>query len=168
MGARATLPAGLWLIRDFDAIIIGEKLPVPDLPQAPTRPVTVTVPGQTAISHGWHLSAKVVSRAQLPEDALAGIDPLEAFLDADKIGDQLSVRARQPRDEFNPLGLTGHTKPLRRFMIDAKIPEAWRARTPLLVSHQHVLWVAGWRIADLAKVDEHSRRVLALRFAKEE
>jgi tRNA(Ile)-lysidine synthase len=167
IGARATLPAGLWLIRDFDAIFIGEKLPTPDLPHAPAHPMPVTLPGQTALGHGWQLFAQVISAAQLPADALAGIDPLEAFLDADKAGVQLSVRSRLPRDTFNPLGLGSHSKPLRRFMIDAKIPEAWRARTPLLVAGNSVLWIAGWRIADSVKIDDKTRHVLALRFSKE-
>ncbi len=166
VGARATLPEGLWLFRDFDAIVIAEKLALPDLPRASPHPVHVKVPGQVRVDRHWRFDAHIVAREHLPADALQGIDPLEAFFDAEQLPGELTVRARQPRDVFAPLGMQGHHKPLRRFMIDAKIPQAWRARAPLVVAGDRVIWIAGWRIADDAKITGQTRRVLHLKFVR--
>src|SRR5439155_25957256 len=43
-GARATRPAGLWPFREFDAIVIGERLPKPGIPTAPEEALTVAFP----------------------------------------------------------------------------------------------------------------------------
>ncbi len=166
VGARATLPEGLWLFRDFDAIVIGEKFTAPDLPRASAHPVRLTIPGQVRVDKRWRLDAHTLSREHLPANALQGIDPLEAFFDASKLPDELNVRARKPLDHFAPLGLHGKHKPLRRFMIDAKIPEAWRSRTPLVVAGDDVIWIVGWRIADTVKVTAETERVLHLKFVR--
>jgi tRNA(Ile)-lysidine synthase len=164
VGARATLPAGLSLFCDFDAIVIGEKLDVPSLPRIPRHPLALKTPGQTRLDSGWVFSAKIFARAEMPADALQGIDPLEAFFDADKVSGDLALRGREPQDMFKPLGLQGRSKPLRRFMIDAKIPAHWREHLPLIVAGDEVIWIAGWRIAETVKVDDHTQRVLSLRF----
>lgn len=166
VGARASLPGGLFLFCNYDAIVIADKLEQPPLPRAPRQPIAISVPGETELGHGWRLEAKVFSREHLPADALQGIDPLESFFDADRMTAPLILRARHSDDVFRPLGLAGHSKPLRRFMIDAKIPAHWRARTPLVVADHEVLWVAGWRIADTVKVEAGTRRVLSLRFVE--
>ncbi len=165
-GARATLPDGLFLFRDFDAILIGEHLEIPPMPPAPAEPIPLQVPGRTQLDRRWHFEAQIFPREQLPEDAFQGIDPLEAFFDADKLSGPIAIRARQANDQFKPLGLGGHSKELRRFMTDAKIPVTWRAHTPLVVADDEVIWVAGWRIADTVKIDDQTRRVLSLKFVR--
>lgn len=166
VGARAPLPQGLWLFRDFDAIVIGEKLETPDLPQAPAQPIALNVPGHTRLDQRWQIEAKLLKRDELPSDALLGIDPLETFLDADKVRGALCVRARAASDVFRPLGLNGHSKPLRRFMIDAKVPAHWRETTPIVAADGDVSWVVGWRIAETVKIDAHTQRVLRLKFVR--
>ncbi len=167
IGSRASLPAGLWLFRDFDAIVIGVQLPPPDMPRAPAHAVHLKRPGVTPLTHGWQVEAHTMTRGRLPDDALQGIDPHEAFLDAERAGEALSVRGRAPADYFRPYGLGGHGKPLRRFMIDAKVPAAWRAHTPLVVGADGaVLWVVGWRIADPVSIQPDTQHVLHLRFMK--
>ncbi|MBI5876011.1 MAG: tRNA lysidine(34) synthetase TilS [Chloroflexi bacterium] len=166
-GSRASLPAGLWLFRDFDAIVIAPKLVQPDMPGATAHAVQLKRAGRTPLAHGWHVEAHLMTREHLPADALQGIDPYEAFLDADQAGEHLTVRARAASDYFRPYGLGGHGKPLRRFLIDAKMPVAWRDRAPLVVGADGaVLWVVGWRIADPACIKPDTRHVLHLRFVK--
>ena len=167
VGARAALPDGLWLFRDVDAIVIAESLAPPELPEAPEGSRSLAVPGQVRLHKGWLLKADILPREQLPADAFAGIDPLEAFFDAERLPGDLTLRAREPGDQFAPLGMNGHHKLLRRFMLDAKVPEAWRAQTPLVVAGDEVIWVAGWRIAEAVKVREQTRQVLHLHFVRD-
>ena len=77
------------------------------------------------------------------------------------------VRSRQPGDRFQPLGMS-QPKKLGEFMIDAKIPHAWRERIPVVYSPQQILWVVGWRIDDRVKVTQDTRRVLCLKFERKE
>ena len=86
-----------------------------------------------------------------------------AYLDLDEVGSEVIVRCRQPGDRFQPLGMS-QPKLLGEFMIDAKIPRAWRQRIPIVCSPQYILWVVGWRIDDRAKVTENTKRILRLRF----
>jgi tRNA(Ile)-lysidine synthase len=166
VGARATLPAGLCLFCDFDAIVIAETLDAPALPRMPPHPLPLKTPGLTHLDSDWICSANIFLRDELPADALQGIDPLEAFFDADKAQGELVLRGRESHDVFKPLGLQGHSKPLRRFMIDAKIPAHWRDLLPLVVRGADVIWIAGWRIAETVKIDEHTQRVLSLKFTR--
>jgi tRNA(Ile)-lysidine synthase len=62
----------------------------------------------------------------------------------------------------------GLTKKLQDFMVDAKIPGAWRDRVPLVFSPRHIIWVVGWRIDDRAKMTATSKQVLQLSFERPE
>ena len=73
------------------------------------------------------------------------------------------MRGRRAGDRFQPLGMS-QSKKLGEFMIDAKIPRAWRERVPVVCSAQHVLWVVGWRIDDRVKVSGSTQQVLRLTF----
>jgi tRNA(Ile)-lysidine synthase len=55
-------------------------------------------------------------------------------------------------------------KKLQDFMVDAKIPRAWRDSVPLVCSPQQILWVAGWRIDHRARVTGATKQVLCLEF----
>ncbi|MBA7713134.1 hypothetical protein ES703_122133 [subsurface metagenome] len=88
-----------------------------------------------------------------------------AYFDLDKTGDKLVVRGRKTGDRFQPLGMS-QPKKLGEFMIDAKIPQAWRERIPLVCSPQHILWVVGWRIDDRVKVTEQTKQILRLKFER--
>jgi len=88
-----------------------------------------------------------------------------ARFDLDKAGDKLAVRPRRAGDRFQPLGMS-QPKKLGEFMIDARIPHAWRQRIPIVSSPQHILWVVGWRIDDRTKVTENTRQVLCLEFER--
>jgi len=88
-----------------------------------------------------------------------------AYFDLDKTGDKLLVRPRQPGDRFQPLGMS-QPKKLGEFMIDAKIPAAWRQRIPLVYSPEHILWVVGWRIDERVKVTEETKKILCLKFER--
>ena len=79
----------------------------------------------------------------------------------------LTVRAAQPGDKFQPLGMSG-TKKLHDFFIDCKVPRPERARVPVVVAGADIAWVAGWRIDERFKVTDYTESVLALRLARME
>jgi len=88
-----------------------------------------------------------------------------AYLDLDKTGGELVVRTRRRGDRFQPLGMS-QPKKLGEFMIDARIPRAWRGRIPIVCSPRQILWVVGWHIDERVKVAQDTKRVLCLKFKR--
>ena len=162
-GKRLNLPGGLVFSIEYDKYLIG-----PD--QAALSPFPILgaefplkLPGETVLT-GWRVEATITSPSVVkgkPE----GANDFTAYFDRDKTGDKLLVRPRQPGDRFQPLGMS-QPKKLGEFMIDSKIPSAWRQRIPLVCSPQHILWIVGWRIDERVKVTENTKQVLCLKFER--
>ena len=56
-----------------------------------------------------------------------------------------SYGAGGPGDVFCPKGLGGRKKKIQDFFSDVKLPRSQRAKVPLLVSPEGILWVGGMR-----------------------
>ena len=84
------------------------------------------------------------------------ISPVEAAwsspLAADSLGEPLTLRTRLPGDRFQPMGMDQEKK-LQDFFIDQRVPRAWRDKIPLLVTGRGIAAVAGYRIAQWARID---------------
>ena len=91
---------------------------------------------------------------------------LRALLSYRAAAGGLHVRAREPGDRFQPLGMTGRKK-LQDFMVDAKIPRRWRDSVPLVLSNEGIVWVVGWRTAEWARANGRDAPLLELVFALE-
>jgi tRNA(Ile)-lysidine synthase len=158
-GKRLNLPAGLTFLVDYERYLLTKDAaalsPLPPL----QGEFELNVPGETRIP-GWRVEAAIVERGEMTET-----DEFTACFDAAKCGERLTVRARKRGDRFQPLGLA-QPKKLGEFMIDAKIPQAGRERTPLVCAGKQILWVVGWRLGELAKVSPQTKRVLRLEFRR--
>jgi tRNA(Ile)-lysidine synthase len=161
---KTTLPG--WHI---EATIIDPSA-VKGKPEGANAPLETTPLPPTGESvKGLHPFTNYSSSSPLKERGIEGVrltdNLFTAHFDRDKTGDKLVVRSRQPGDRFQPLGMS-QPKKLNEFMIDAKIPHAWRRRIPLVCSPQHIIWVVGWRIDDRVKVTNATRQVLCLKFKR--
>ncbi|MBM4452510.1 MAG: tRNA lysidine(34) synthetase TilS [Chloroflexi bacterium] len=158
-GKRLSLPDGLTLTTEYDRMVLAPK----GISTCTLLPLDgsfkIEVPGETTLP-GWRVKADVLDGGV----EIAQNDFVATF-DFAKTGKELTVRGRKPGDRFQPLGMT-QTKKLQDFMVDAKIPVAWRDGVPLVCSPQQILWVVGWRIDDRAKVTSASRQILRLEFHK--
>jgi tRNA(Ile)-lysidine synthase len=156
-GKRLDLPGGLTFSIEYDRYLLTPDLstlsPLPEL----KGEFPLKIPGKTLLP-GWRVEATIVEREDISQK-----DDFTAYLDLAKSGEKLTVRARKKGDRFQPLGLA-QPKKLGEFMIDAKIPQAWRGRIPLVCSGEQILWVVGWRLDERAKVGAETKRVLRLRF----
>jgi tRNA(Ile)-lysidine synthase len=162
-----TLPSGLEARLSYDKFTVASQAyvePVPDMPWLHGE-VQVRIPGRTPVPDSdWCLVARAVDRDTLDGEALRHTHRWQAYLDHDVTGSELCLRPRRTGDRFWPQGLGDRPTTVGNFMINAKIPRAWRDGIPLLVSPGQVLWLAGWRIDERAKVTERTTRVLALCF----
>jgi tRNA(Ile)-lysidine synthase len=159
-GKRLNLPGGLTFAVQYDRYLLTPDLsalsPLPPL----KGEFQLKIPGKTLLP-GWRVEAAIVGREEMTEK-----DSLTAYFDPAKSDEKLTVRARQRGDRFQPLGLA-QPKKLGEFMIDAKIPQAWRGRVPLVCSGEQILWVVGWRLGERAKVSAETKQVLRLEFKPE-
>ena len=166
-----TLPAGLEVVLGYTQLAIGDAgldLPAGGVPQLSQPWLPLVVPGVARLE-GWLIDATILSPAALPPAWESNDDPWQAWLDADVLGADVRLRTRTEGERFQPLGLGGHSKPLAEFFTNAKVPASSRDHWPLLVTADDAIaWVCGLRIDERAKVTAATRRVLHVRFERQE
>jgi tRNA(Ile)-lysidine synthase len=156
------LPFGLNFTIEYDRYVLAPAslslCPFPTL----AGETTLKIPGKTLFS-GWTIDAAVVKKAgKAWKDKT---DDFSACLDFDNAGKNLTVRCRCPGDRFQPLGMA-QPKKLNVFMIDARIPQAWRRDIPVVCAGDNIIWVVGFRIDERYKVRPNTKNVLRLEFKK--
>jgi len=167
-GKRLSLPGDLSFATEYDKYRLATDMtglsPLPRL----EGEIRLNIPGQTLLS-GWRIEATIIKPSTIkgkPEGAGLTKNDFTAHLDLAKTGEKLIVRSRKRGDRFQPLGLS-LPKKVGEFMIDAKIPQAWRRQVPIVCSPSQIVWVVGWRIDDRVKVSDNTRQVLRLEFKQD-
>jgi tRNA(Ile)-lysidine synthase len=148
-----SLPGGITASLDQQSLHIG-----PGAPSSPDRlPDTpLPVPGRTEID-SWLIQASL----EHPPASPASANPLEAYLDAENTGPDLSVRSRRPGDRLRPLGLGGEKK-LQDILVDAKVPARERDAVPLVCAGDQIAWVVGHCIDERSAITETTRKAIHL------
>lgn len=171
-GDRSTLPAGLLLSVDYDALVVASGTAPPDLPDWPLlsagpRSEALRIPGDTRLPGSeWVLQSQLLDASDLPLEWATNTDPWAEVLDAESAGRNLWLRTRAPGDRFQPLGMKGHTVKLGDFLTNQKVPRHLRDRLPLLVRDGEIVWVCGLRLGERFRVHDETDRVLALKFLR--
>ena len=157
------LPFGLSFTIEYDRYVLTPDAvslcPFPALESG----IELKIPGKTDFA-GWNVTAAIVSPSAV-EAIDKDADGFSACLDFDRVGKHLTVRRRLPGDRFQPLGMA-QPKKLNVFMIDARIPQAWRRRVPIVCAGGQIIWVVGWRIDERYKVRPDTKKVLQLEFER--
>jgi len=162
-GRCIDLPGGLAFSSGYTELLLGRDLNV--LTLLPTIKGThpLNIPGVTDID-GWRVVASIRNAVteNPPEEEAS---PYVQSLDFGAAGGELMVRSRRPGDRFVPLGM-GAEKKLKDFFIDAKVPQNWRSRVPVVVNPRQIVWVAGCRLDERVKVSPATARILRLEFER--
>jgi tRNA(Ile)-lysidine synthetase-like protein len=170
----AWLPSGLKLGRTRDAVTIGvadfRMLDPPDLElplMGSGTAILIPNPGEYEVEwSGWVFR---VSRYEGPRTGpgwkIVLQNPWEAPVSGDVLQWPLRLRTHQPGDRFYPQGAGGSQK-VADFMINAKIPAAWRDSLPLLVAGDAIVWVCGWRVDERFIVRPETKQILVARFER--
>jgi tRNA(Ile)-lysidine synthase len=127
------------------------RLPLPPAGEATLLP---DPPGAVDSPAGWRWTLS-------PAGGVISLEPHLAVLDQEKLTFPLQVRYFQAGDRFWPLGAAGPRK-LQDFLVDAKIPRWLRPHLPLVASGGQIVWVAGVRPAEPAKITGASRTRLSI------
>jgi len=156
-GAVAQFPGGIRLRLFYDRMFIEhETLDFGDHepPLEKGVIVPIVIPGETPLTG----TRRKVAAALTPED-LFDEDARLALPE----GANVVVRVRQPGDRFAPLGMGGHTRKLKEWMIDKKIPQDVRDELELLVVNGEIaaiMYGSPWPISEHFKVKDDSPRVM--------
>lgn len=84
-----------------------------------------------------------------------------SWFDRELLPFPLQVRYWQEGDDMQPLGMKGRKK-LSDIFTDEKIPLPQKKRIPLLVAGNEILWIAGVKVSDKAKVTEGTKVVVKI------
>ncbi len=165
-GAECTLPAGLVVRREYRTFLVAEA----DVGTAPwavpqvTAAVTVSGPGQYALSPEWVMDVALLDREAVGDAWRRNPDRWTAYFDADALAWPLVVRPRQPGERLRPLGMQGKRVLISDLLANAKVPRWTRERWPVLADARgEGLWVVGVRQADVGRITPATRRVLVVR-----
>ncbi len=90
-------------------------------------------------------------------------DNSEAYFDADKFDMSLiRCRAWVPGDKIRPYGMHGHKK-LSDLFADAGVPVDQRARIPLLIYGEDIIWVPGIRASAILAITKETKQFVRVR-----
>ncbi|HLI27907.1 MAG TPA: tRNA lysidine(34) synthetase TilS [Chloroflexota bacterium] len=155
-GRGIDLPHGLRLEREGPTLRLVARAPA-RAAEAASWPLPV--PGGLVLP-GWGcLRAEYAPPP--PPDRWRAVAPFEGWLDAAAVRLPLRVRFRRPGDRFQPLGMA-HAKRLQDFLVDSRVPRHQRARLPLVVADNGIVWVVGQRIAHWARLRPETTTALHL------
>jgi tRNA(Ile)-lysidine synthase len=159
-GKKLSLPGGLVFVVEYDrCLLTREPAAMSQLPLLEGE-YTLNIPGDTELP-GWRVTAEIFKKSQVKKEE----NYYTACFDYSAAGDTLTVRPRKTADRFQPLGMK-QTKKVGEYMIDARIPQAWRPRVPVVCSPRQIVWIVGWRIDDRVKVTDDTGQVLRLAFVR--
>ncbi|MDD5382705.1 MAG: tRNA lysidine(34) synthetase TilS [Candidatus Margulisbacteria bacterium] len=148
------LPGGIFAAGQRKELTISREKPA--APARKTYRYSLAIPGEIELKE---IGKKL--RASVSNEAHISADPLVAFVDYALLGKNLVIRNRSEGDRFIPLGMKG-SKKLQDFFVDEKIPAENRDSVPVVESGARVIWLAGLRLDDRAKVTKNTKRVVKL------
>jgi tRNA(Ile)-lysidine synthetase-like protein len=137
VGTRVELPGGIILRIDYNYAMLERA---------------VNAPHEDAVGAGRVLPGDT-DKGTEGAGCLLPLQPVTLRIPA---GATVEVRHRSDGDRFAPPGLGGHTQKLKQWMIDRKIPQAQRARVPLIVVNGQVAaiyWDARWTVGEPFRTD---------------
>ena len=159
------LPYGIKAYKEYDKLILCRNTTgdigqtndgeISDKPYAVEPPMDIFVP--TEGTYTFTLFEKNTffcdNQQNIPENGYT------KWFDYDKITTALLLRTRKQGD-YLTIDRMLHTKSVKQYMIDVKIPKMRRDSMYILADGAHVLWIPGFRISEHYKVDEDTKRIL--------
>lgn len=158
---RSELPYGLKLIKTYEGVKVlpksneekdgSQQTIIEDGKIFNTEKITVTVENES------------FDKSNIPDLLYT------KWLDYDKIKG-LTLRKRLPGDYIEISGSeSGRSvkKKLKKYFIDNKIPQEERNNIWLLADGNHVVWIVGYRISEMCKVTDSTKRIIKITYNKE-
>ncbi|HVP56956.1 MAG TPA: tRNA lysidine(34) synthetase TilS [bacterium] len=159
-GSRVDIGSGITAVKEFDTLVIGR-----DVARSEAYEATLSVPGTTAIEEAG-CSFDVSVMQERPDSADLYTSGATAYFDFDKLELPLVARSWREGDRFVPFGLSG-SKKVHDVFIDEKMPVSERSRTPIVCDREDILWLAGVRRAERARITDGTKTILKITYRKD-
>ena len=155
-GRRLDLPYGLTAKRSYEGIVIGRKTKVPEAENI----LEITLKDGAC----WKYEDKTISCRIFEKPEGEVFVPKKTFtkwFDYDIIKGNVSVRTRRPGDKI-VIDADHHSKKLKSFYIDEKIPSEKRNHIPVLAIDKDILWVIGYRQSKNYQVTKETKTIVEI------
>lgn len=160
-GTSIDLPNGITFIVDRESFSFRsaseDDCPYP----GPLESMLLSVPGTTLLGSGFSMTTTIVERPSQLEPG----NPWITFASPEITELAPKLRNRRNGDRFQPLGMQPLVK-LQDYFVGAGVPERWRDRVPIVESDNGIVWIAGSRLAEWAKVRPEHEHVTRLELVR--
>jgi len=161
------LPGRIRISRHDDVLVISRESQSlrniaadPHLSLTPAYEYTLSKPGEIFVKEAaLQIRFSEIPPVQASDWHPAGNEKRAAYFDMEKIHFPLVIRNFRSGDRFSPLGVIGRQK-LKKFFIDHKVSRSQRAKCPIVLSRNKIIWVAGQRMDNAVKIGPQTRRIL--------
>ena len=165
-GQRQTLVGELELIHFSDEVVVREPdatIEYPNFPQLiSNQRQKLSVPDKLQLANDWFLEATIAPLDTVKRRELMNEDnPRVIAVDEISVDEPLAIRPGKPGDRIRPLGMGGSIK-VSDLLINQHIPQPARARWPLVVCGDQILWVVGLRMSDDFRLNNQTQRAIVL------
>ena len=155
-GRRLDLPYGLTAKRSYEGIVIGRKTKILEAENI----LEITLKDGAC----WKYEDKTISCRIFEKPEGEVFVPKKTFtkwFDYDIIKENVSVRTRRPGDKI-VIDADYHSKKLKSFYIDEKIPSEKRDHIPVLAIDKDILWVIGYRQSKNYQVTKETKTIVEI------
>ncbi len=149
-GKKISLPGNLFAQKEYEYLTLFKEEKVVIAEEYPLKT------GKTNFADLYEITVRKTRTFDFGEGKLV--------LDAAKVPAGSVWRTRKMGDIFLKFG--GGTKPLKNFLIDAKVPLRLRSTLPLLCHGREVLCVLGKEISQKMKVDDTTKMAYVITFSE--
>jgi tRNA(Ile)-lysidine synthase len=159
-GSRVDIGSGIAAVREFDTLVIGR-----DMAMAEPYEVSLSLPGTTSIPETG-LSLETAVLTERPDSADVYRSGQAAYFDLDLLSLPLVARNWREGDRLVPFGLSG-SKKVHDVFIDGKIPVGERARIPMVCDGEGIVWVAGVRRSERARITDRTKTIVRIEIRRD-
>jgi tRNA(Ile)-lysidine synthase len=159
-GSRIDIGSGLVALKEYGRLVIGL-----DLALVETFDMRLEVPGTTLVEQaGCQFVIEVLNERPGTGEVYRSGD--SAYFDFGELDLPLTARSWREGDRFVPFGLSG-TKKVHDIFIDEKVPVTERSRIPIITDGDGIIWVAGVRRADRARITDETGTIVKITYRKD-
>ena len=158
-GSRVEIGSGIVAMKEFGKLVIGR-----DVALANRYDVRLEVPGTTRVGAADCIfETEILSERPGTGEIYRSGDT--AYFDFGGIELPLIARSWREGDKFVPFGLSG-TKKVHDVFIDEKVAASRRTMIPIICDGEGIIWVAGVRRAEKARIQDDTRTILKITYRK--
>jgi tRNA(Ile)-lysidine synthase len=156
-GSRIDIGSGIVALKEFDRFVIGH-----DVALVEPYEVRLEVPGSSPVPTADCVFAVEILKER-PGRGEVYRSGETAYFDFDDLALPLYARSWREGDRFVPFGLSG-SKKVHDVFIDEKVPISQRAKIPIICDSEGVIWVAGVRRAERARITDKTKTILKITY----